>query len=152
MPVGFVSLFILQHFSMLMCYHDNMITHKTDFVNPHSYIGEISSFVTKSFWASINYLILANYSKVQFYKNSTNSLALSHLGHSNSFASCKALCVHISASLPKTPFPERGYIAGATAPSPCWGLRLKARMLFLLAISFARCKTIRASNFQHPIL
>ena len=152
MPVGFVSLFILQHFSMLMCYHDNMITHKTDFVNPHSYIGEISSFVTKSFWASINYLILANYSKVQFYKNSTNSLALSHLGHSNSFASCKALCVLISASLPKTPIPERGYIAGATAPSPCWGLRLKARMLFLLAISFARCKTIRASNFQHPIL
>ena len=152
MPVGFVSLFILQHFSMLMCYHDNMITHKTDFVNPHSDIGEISSFVTKSFWASINYLILANYSKVQFYKNSTNSLALSHLGHSNSFASCKALCVLISASLPKTPFPERGYISGATAPSPCWGLRLKARMLFLLAISFARCKTIRASNFQHPIL
>ena len=40
-----------------MCYHDNMITHKTDFVNPHSYIGEISSFVTKSFWASINYLM-----------------------------------------------------------------------------------------------
>ena len=77
MPVGFASLFILQHFSVLMCYHDNMITHKTDFVNPHSYIGEISSFVTKSFWASINYLILANYSKVQFYKNSTNSLTLS---------------------------------------------------------------------------
>ena len=64
-------------FSMLTCYHDNMITHKTDFVNPHSYIGEISAFVTKSFWASINYLILANYSKVQFYKNSTNSLTLS---------------------------------------------------------------------------
>ena len=95
---------------MLMCYHDNMITHKTDFVNPHSYIGEISSFVTKSFWASINYLILANYSKVQFYKNSTNSLALSHLGHSNSFASCKALCVLISASLPKTHFHVKGCV------------------------------------------
>lgn len=50
MPVGFASLFISQHFSVLMCYHDNMITHKTDFVNPHSYIGEISSFVTKSFY------------------------------------------------------------------------------------------------------
>lgn len=50
MPVGFVSLFISQHFNVLMCYHDNMITHKTDFVNPHSYIGEISSFVTKSFY------------------------------------------------------------------------------------------------------
>ena len=93
-----------------MCYHDNMITHKTDFVNPHSYIGEISSFVTKSFWASINYLILANYSKVQFYKNSTNSLTLSHLGHSNSFASCKALCVLISASLAEKPFPGKGAI------------------------------------------
>ena len=58
MPVGFVSLFISQHFSALMCYHDNMITHKTDFVNPHSYIGEISSFVTKSFLDSINYLQL----------------------------------------------------------------------------------------------
>ena len=130
MPVGFVSLFISQHFSVLTCYHDNMITHKTDFVNPHSYIGEISSFVTKSFWASINYLILANYGKVQFYKN-----------------------IHkFSNPIPKPLSPERGYIAGATAPSPCWGLRLKARMLFLLAISFARCKTIRASNFQHPIL
>lgn len=38
------------HFSVLMCYHDNMITHKIDFVNPHSYIGKISSFVTKSFY------------------------------------------------------------------------------------------------------
>lgn len=38
------------HFSALTCYHDNMITYKTDFVNPHSYIGEISSFVTKSFY------------------------------------------------------------------------------------------------------
>lgn len=38
------------HFSVLTCYHDNIITHKTDFVNPHSYIGEISSFVTKSFY------------------------------------------------------------------------------------------------------
>ena len=152
MPVGFVSLFISQHFSVLMCYHDNMITHKTDFVNPHSYIGEISSFVTKSFWASINYLILANYSKVQFYKNITNSLTLSP----NPFP-VKG-CVCHKALRPAKPcgiharHPCRGYIAGATAPSPCWGLRLKARMLFLLAISFARCKTIRASNFQHPIL
>ena len=104
-----------QRFSVLMCYHDNMITHKTDFVNPHSYIGEISSFVTKSLWDSINYLMLHNYRKVQFYKNSTNSLTLSHLGHSNSFASCKALCVLISASLPKTPFPGKGLY--------CWGYR-----------------------------
>ena len=44
-----------------MRYHDNMITHKTVFVNPHSYIGEISAFVTKSLWESlwdcINYLM-----------------------------------------------------------------------------------------------
>lgn len=39
-----------RHFSVLTCYHDNMITYKTDFVNPHSYIGEISAFVTKSFY------------------------------------------------------------------------------------------------------
>ena len=112
-----------RRFSMLTCYHDNMITYKTDFVNPHSYFGEISAFVTKSFLYCINYLILANYSKVQFYKNSTNSLTLSHLGHSNGFASCKARCVLISASLPKTPFQRKGIYAGATAPSPCWGLR-----------------------------
>ncbi len=48
--------------------------------------------------------------------------------------------------------PCRGYITGATAPSPCWGLRPKARMLWLLAKSFARCKTSRASNTRHPIL
>ena len=39
---------------------------------------------------------------------------------------------------------------GATAPSPCRGLRPKARMLWLLAKSFARCKTSRASNTRHP--
>ena len=47
--------------------------------------------------------------------------------------------------------PCRGYIAGATAPSPCWGLRPKARTLWLLAKSFARCKTNKASNARHPI-
>ena len=63
MPVGFVYFYIgyvtsaTLHFSMLMCYHDNMITHKTVFVNPHSYIGEISAFVTKSLLYCINYLL-----------------------------------------------------------------------------------------------
>ncbi|EDS01693.1 hypothetical protein EUBSIR_00493, partial [[Eubacterium] siraeum DSM 15702] len=33
-----------------------------------------------------------------------------------------------------------------------WGLRPKARMLWLLAKSFARCKTNRASNKRHPFL
>ena len=55
-------------------------------------------------------------------------------------------------SLSPNPFPrERGYITGATAPRPCRGLRPKARMLWLLAKSFARCKTNRASNTRHPI-
>ena len=67
---------------------------------------------------------------------------LSPLGHSVDFASCKAWCVLISASLPKTLSPVkgcvclvgsascrtsgiharhpcRGYINGATAPIPC---------------------------------
>ena len=57
-----------------------------------------------------------------------------------------------SQSLSPNPFPrERGYITGATAPRPCRGLRPKARMLWLLAKSFARCKTSRASNTRHPI-
>ena len=43
--------------------------------------------------------------KVCIYKNRANSLSLSPLGHSDSFASCKAWCVLISASLPKTPNP-----------------------------------------------
>ena len=47
--------------------------------------------------------------------------------------------------------PCRGYITGATAPSPCRGLCLKARTLWLLAKSFARCKTHKASNARHPI-
>ena len=77
--------------------------------------------------------------------------------------------------LAENPFPrERGYITGATAPRPSkdacsqshkatarcsgtngWrpvrGLRPKARMLWLLAKSFARCKTSRASNTRHPV-
>ena len=57
-----------------------------------------------------------------------------------------------SQSLSPNPFPrERGYITGATAPRPCRGLRPKARMLWLLAKSFARGKTNRASNTRHPI-
>ena len=47
--------------------------------------------------------------------------------------------------------PGKGDFTGATAPSPCRGLRPKARMLWLLAKSFARCKTNRASNKRHPI-
>ena len=43
--------------------------------------------------------------KVCFFKKSACSQSLSPLGHSVGFASCKAWCVLISASLPKTPSP-----------------------------------------------
>ena len=44
--------------------------------------------------------------KVCFSK-SASLQSLSPLGHSDGFASCKARCVLISASLPKTPFPGK---------------------------------------------
>ncbi|MBE5716644.1 MAG: hypothetical protein EGR74_10230 [Ruminiclostridium sp.] len=47
--------------------------------------------------------------KVCFSK-SASLQSLSPLGHSDGFASCKARCVLISASLPKTPFPGKGAI------------------------------------------
>ena len=47
--------------------------------------------------------------KVCFSK-SASLQSLSPLGHSDDFASCKARCVLISASLPKTPFPGKGAI------------------------------------------
>ena len=48
--------------------------------------------------------------KSVFIKHAVNSLSLSPLGHSDSFASCKAWCVLISASLPKTHFPVKGCV------------------------------------------
>ncbi len=67
MPVGFVYFYVgyvtsvTPYFSALTCYHNNMITYKIVFVNPHSYIGEISAFATKSLWENllncINYLL-----------------------------------------------------------------------------------------------
>ena len=49
---------------------------------------------------------LSAYRRRMFLKQTSNSLPLSPLGHSDGFASCKAWCVLISASLPKTPFPR----------------------------------------------
>ena len=48
--------------------------------------------------------------KVCFLNKSAYPQSLSPLGHSVGFASCKAWCVLISASLPKTPFPGKGAI------------------------------------------
>ena len=39
---------------------------------------------------------------------------------------------------------------GTGVPATCLGATPKARMLWLLAKSFARCKTNRASNKRHP--
>ena len=50
---------------------------------------------------------------------------------------------------PQTPSPREGAECGAAALTPL-GATPKARMLWLLAKSFARCKTSRASNAKHP--
>ena len=52
---------------------------------------------------------------------------------------------------PQTPFPRKGAECGAAALTPL-GATPQARMLWLLAKSFARCKTNRASNAKHPFL
>ena len=59
------------------------------------------------------------------------------------------LCI-VQSPCAYTPGIRAGAECGATAPRPCRGLRPKARMLWLLAKSFARCKTSRASNTRHP--
>ena len=50
------------------------------------------------------------------------------------------------------PLPRGKGLNVGLPPSPRLGLRPKARMLWLLAKSFARCKTSRASNAKHPFL
>ena len=50
-----------------------------------------------------------------------------------------------------TPGIRAGAECGAAALTPL-GATPKARMLWLLAKSFARCKTSRASNAKHPFL
>ena len=91
---------------------------------------------------------------------------------------CKAFGRSISASLPnpQTPFPQKGAIllglppldqarmlavshtkplhdaVAQMADDLYGGGSPKARTLWLLAKSFARCKTNKASNARHPIL
>ena len=75
--------------------------------------------------------------KVCFLNKSAYPQSLSPLGHSVGFASCKAWCVLISASLPKTPFPrERLCMLGwlCIVQSPCAytpGIRAGAILLGL---------------------
>ena len=68
-------------------------------------------------------------------KSASNLLSLSPLGHSDGFASCKARCVLISASLPKTPFHGKGLSVGLP-PSP--RLRLRPSTPFLITIEVFR--------------
>ena len=107
--------------------------------------------------------------KSVFIKHAVNSLSLSPLGHSDSFASCKAWCVLISASLPKTPSPREGAECGVAALTKqgrlqsvahsrctmqrhqrlttCIGATPKARTLWLLAKSYKQgrlCQLNRA--------
>ncbi len=109
--------------------------------------------------------------KVCIYKNRAHSLSLSE--RVVGFASCKAFGRSIPASLPKpqAPSPREGAECGAAAltkhgrlksvaHSRCTtqrhqrlttriGATPKARTLWLLAKSFARCKTNIASNAKH---
>ena len=78
-------------------------------------------------------------------KLTSDLLSLSPLGHSDGFASCKALVHTRQASVP-------GVNTGTGVPATCLGATPKARMLWLLAKSFVRCKTNRASNAKHPFL
>ena len=76
--------------------------------------------------------------KSVFIKHAVNSLSLSPLGHSDSFASCKAWCVLISASLPKTPSPREGAECGAAALTP---LGATPQTPFLITIDFFQQKS-----------
>ena len=83
--------------------------------------------------------------KSLFLKLTSDLLSLSPLGHSDGFASCKARCVLISASLPKTHFHVKGCVClvgsascrafGHTRPASVPGLSVglppldQARML-----------------------
>ena len=58
------------------------------------------------------------------------------------------LCI-VQSLLAYTPGIRAGAECGAAALTPL-GATPKARMLWLLAKSFARCKTSRASNTKHP--
>ena len=66
--------------------------------------------------------------KVCIYKNRANSLSLS----------------------PCPLSPGKGENTGTAVPATCLGATPKARTLWLLAKSFARCKTNIASNAKHP--
>ena len=62
--------------------------------------------IKKFYLSKISWVVPAICRKACFQKNRANSQSLSPLGHLDGFASCKAWCVLVSASLPKTPSPR----------------------------------------------
>ena len=91
--------------------------------------------------------------KVCFFKKSACSQSLSPLGHSVGFASCKAWCVLISASLPKTPFPGKGAILLGLPPlDPVGGYAPKQGRFGCLPKVLHDAKPTKQAMFDTPFL
>ena len=84
-----------------------ILQHKNDIVKNNKYAETVVFCFIKPKKRKINNSVCR---KSMFFKKSACPQSLSPLGHSVGFASCKAWCVLISASLPKTPFPGKGAI------------------------------------------
>ena len=96
-----------------------ILQHKNDIVKNNKYGETVVFCFIKPKKRKINNSVCR---KSMFFKKSACPQYLSPLGHSVGFASCKAWCVLISASLPKTPFPGKGLSVGLP-PSPRLGQR-----------------------------
>ena len=84
-----------------------ILQHKNDIVKNNKYAETVVFCFIKPKKRKINNSVCR---KSMFFKKSACPQSLSPLGHSVGFASCKAWCVLISASLPKTPSPWEGAI------------------------------------------
>ena len=84
-----------------------ILQHKNDIVKNNKYAETVVFCFIKPKKRKINNSVCR---KSMFFKKSAWPQSLSPLGHSVGFASCKAWCVLISASLPKTPSPWEGAI------------------------------------------
>ena len=89
-----------------------ILQHKNDIVKNNKYGETVVFCFIKPKKRKINNSVCR---KSMFFKKSACPQSLSPLGHSVGFASCKAWCVLISASLPKTPSPREGAECGAAA-------------------------------------